>query len=385
MMLQSGNYTLLKNCGSGTALAGCEDQRSSSEEKHIQTTTHPYIHLKNCTSTRPTDIEANGKSRHQRNDSSGSLSVSSSRASSSADSDCAQTDLPSRNTLESLVPPPRPPKGTHLNARKEDIREELFEIYSNGPFHLDQTLPPPHLDEIGIEEDHGWSGETIKPAEKVLECSEPQAGPSWEAPLPFTMSKTPSNRVGLTPTLPSDSQLIPPKVDRSCKPHRRGVSADETNAPTSSLDRINSFVKRNDKHSYSGPCPPIVQPRKSSEGSSQVGSPKPRPAVPPIPRTNPLNRIQREPKPPAALPPPPTSPPPSSGMLEYFDPIEGVTVLRSASAASVAGEAGVAKVDAPARTAHSVEYVLIDEQSTKAVFEANMQQSELRSMGKPLG
>lgn len=46
----------------------------------------------------------------------------------------------------------------------------------------------------------------------MLECSEPQAGPSWEAPLPFTMSKTPSNRVGLTPTLPSDSQLIPPKV-----------------------------------------------------------------------------------------------------------------------------------------------------------------------------
>lgn len=46
-------------------------------------------------------------------------------------------------------------------------------------------------------------------------------------------------------------------------------------------------------------------------------------------------------------------------------------MLRSASAASVAGEAGVAKVDAPARTAHSVEYVLIDEQSTKVGYAQN--------------
>ncbi|VDM46461.1 unnamed protein product [Toxocara canis] len=400
----SSDYTLLKNCSSGATPSSCQGRGSSSEEGQAETTTHPYIHLKNCTSTRPKDTQLDreqSSTGHQRNHSNGSSSVSSSGASSSAESDSCPNDLPSRSALDNLVPPPRPPKAKHSNARKDGIREELFEVYANGKciftyfryafvrsagsflillgvFLLDQTLPPPRLDEIGIEGDRGWSGETIKPinyvrffssAEETSESCEPQAGPSWEAPLPFSMARSP--------------------VDRSCKPHRKAVSADETNAP-SSIGRINSFVKRYDKHSYSGPCPPIVRPRKSSEESSnQSASPKPKLSVPTIPRTNPLHRFQREPKPPAALPPAElTAPPSSSSMLEYFDPIEGVTVMRSASACSIGGEAaGLAKADVPARTApaRSVEYILIDEQSTKAVFEANMQQNELRAMGKPLG
>ncbi|KHN80437.1 hypothetical protein Tcan_18586, partial [Toxocara canis] len=429
----SSDYTLLKNCSSGATPSSCQGRGSSSEEGQAETTTHPYIHLKNCTSTRPKDTQLDreqSSTGHQRNHSNGSSSVSSSGASSSAESDSCPNDLPSRSALDNLVPPPRPPKAKHSNARKDGIREELFEVYANGVFLLDQTLPPPRLDEIGIEGDRGWSGETIKPsagsflillgvflldqtlppprldeigiegdrgwsgetikpAEETSESCEPQAGPSWEAPLPFSMARSPVNKLEHIPPLPPDGELIPPKVDRSCKPHRKAVSADETNAP-SSIGRINSFVKRYDKHSYSGPCPPIVRPRKSSEESSnQSASPKPKLSVPTIPRTNPLHRFQREPKPPAALPPAElTAPPSSSSMLEYFDPIEGVTVMRSASASSIGGEAaGLAKADVPARTApaRSVEYILIDEQSTKAVFEANMQQNELRAMGKPLG
>uniref|UniRef100_A0A0M3JEZ4 Uncharacterized protein n=1 Tax=Anisakis simplex TaxID=6269 RepID=A0A0M3JEZ4_ANISI len=129
---------------------------------------------------------------------------------------------------------------SHARKASGNVHDERNEIYSNGLFQLDNPLPPPRLDEIGIEnnsdEDRGWSGETIKPIEpsESNDIKPPEsplsqsAGPSWQAPLPFIAP--PHNRtqhtanVIRTPPLPfnhnsnniadhdNNFQLIPPKV-----------------------------------------------------------------------------------------------------------------------------------------------------------------------------
>lgn len=333
-------YTLLKHCSGGAESQSriSTDRRLNSEEGVA--ITQPYIHLKNCTTAPPSQVGVVVPS-HRRNQSFGSSSASSSQFSFSSDNDSSFVELPVKSPIDSLPPPPRPPKTkSRLRSVSNSERDDGAVDMCSNAFSLNQPLPPPDLDEIGLD-DYSWSGETIRPS-----CDEEKQKDDVAPPAS-------------APNLPDP--LVPPKVDRSCKPQRK--------ENYSQPDDIKILPPRRQK---SSPPPPTF-PKPPTAA-------KPKFSVPIIPRTNPLNRLQRDNSRPEALSgedddTPVARNPPPVGVAEYFDPAENLSDLTLENTSSPA----TPNADEMSAKTRLVEYALIDEASTQAVLHANMLQNELRA------
>ncbi|KAL3985633.1 hypothetical protein ACH3XW_39415 [Acanthocheilonema viteae] len=316
-------------------VAGCVNNRCFTDSSKVETptvsniitnntnctgsvTTHTYIRLKDCSSTRSLG--------------SSSASLNSSIASSSTLSE----NLPFKNSF--LIPPPIPPKPSH-SLRTQKGEKQIFE---SGRCALDQPLIPADVHEILTVKEEEWSNETVHPgvvgsidAERTFLSSDSSLMPTVSnssAPKPHPRRRNFHN--------------IPPEVNRSCKPTGIKCIAINTGREKSSADdwkkevpmTSSRFLSTIPLHQQSVHAAALQNRQILISQEALYGTESMR-------MTN--------------------------GMLDYLDPVKEPLVQAQP----------FIKSSQRPKISCAIEYTQIDEESTKAVLKANVRQDEMRRNG----
>ncbi|MFH4974411.1 hypothetical protein AB6A40_001120 [Gnathostoma spinigerum] len=345
-------YLKLKNCSGGEE---AEVKKPAEQLPNV----HQYIRLRNCSSTK---LEDPSLGDHSRNVSGDSSTTVSSHSVSLADSGFTSTDSVAKSSLDAVIPLPKLPLTRPKRLVSENENEEWSQTNCNI---LDMEIPRSSCETatcdtlVGNEEIFEWQKISSKesPSEVITDTNSPP-------PLMKRHIGCKSNHP-MKEMSPTYREVIPPKVDRSRKPRR--------------CDNI----ARNPINNLPTKLAPVAPVCNGPKSMFQGGKPyRSRPAPPPIPLTTAIyhtrGRLNKSPmSPPECIsnekrtvenivPASPTKP------LEYFDPVEGVTLTNSYSPHSAALPQNSQKLPSV------VEYIIVDEDSTKAVFAANQQQCNLR-------
>uniref|UniRef100_A0A8R1Y136 PH domain-containing protein n=1 Tax=Onchocerca volvulus TaxID=6282 RepID=A0A8R1Y136_ONCVO len=293
-------------------------------------TTHSYIHLKDCSST------------HSLGSSSASLCSSIMSSSTTLDHPLSE-NLSSENSF--LIPPPIPPKpsrGSRIQKRDKYI--------------LNKSLTPANVHVILNVKETKWNNGTVLP--NTVDWTDAD-----RTFLSFYSSLTsPISDSSVPKPLPRRRNFhsIPPEVDRSCKP--TGVRYIAINT---GQERWPCLTHRGFGHNHLQKT--NSRKKEAFAASSRFSStnPSPQQFLHSIELRNKQISVDQE-----------TlydneSLTTMNGVLDYFDPmIEPLAQSQS-----------FIKSSQRPKICCTTEYAQIDEESTKAVLEANVQQDEMRRYG----
>uniref|UniRef100_A0A914VRH8 PH domain-containing protein n=1 Tax=Plectus sambesii TaxID=2011161 RepID=A0A914VRH8_9BILA len=298
---------------------------------------------------------------HQRGPSSDST-ASSQRSISVSDNESSSQNTPSLEipaNLDTVPPPPRPPKVTaqvhtpnhsYSNAQPKKTLPG-YDVPTPSISHLNQRPPPP-----APTEEEGSSAETIKSPTEYADNGDSYMN------LPISAKE----KLSPAPTVDRSK-----KPSRSARPAESGESSDkDDNSPLKPtavrINRIDSFVRKG--------LSPAPTPQGTPQSTPQSQQHE-RPRVPAqLPITNPRPRMTAaQIVNSSAASPNPARPPGTAPLLEYIDPtFMAQPSPRSARAASP--RTGGAPTDSfnlfssPSKSA-TVNYAVINEKATKAVEE----------------